>query len=90
MNTSDPDYKKARIGAVIAIIGSLMIYSTYPVNYPPLVGLTIIFAGLCVLAVGLVIMYIYIQKYLDKESRKNIEKVDEFVHKWERERWRKP
>ena len=86
MNTSDPDYKKARIGAIIAIIGSIMIYSTYPVNYSPLVGLTVIFGGLFVLVVGLMIMYIYIQKYLGKESRKNIEKVDEFVQKWERGR----
>ncbi len=90
MNTSDPDYKKARIGAIIAIVGGMMIYSTYPVNYTPSVGLAVIFAGLFVLMAGLTIMYIYIQKYLEKESRKNIKMVDEFIQRWEGEMRRKP
>jgi len=80
------DYKKARIGAIIAIIGIVLVYSTYPLNCPLNIAIIMILLGLVIVSIGLGIMYYYGTTHTIKESRKSEEKVDEFLRQWERRR----
>ncbi len=53
----------------------------------PLAGVFVV-VGLSIFFIGQILMFHYSKKYFSEVSKKEVEKVDEFVREWEMERWR--
>ena len=84
---SNRNYRIAIFWLFIMILGMIIFLIPYIFLFWNITAIILIDVGSITLSIGLILFAYYMYKYFQDLSRKEVEKVEEFVHEWEMRRY---
>ena len=80
---------RAKLGFILLFVDILFIAAIFNLDVPYFVMIIFLAITFTLAGVGMAIAIYYGIELMNKASEKTVNEVDEFVQKWELERWRK-
>ncbi len=81
---------RVKLGFILLFVDLIFIAAIFNLDVPYFIMIIFVVTAITLANAGMIIAIYYGIESINRSSKKTVEKVDEFLQEWERERFRKP